>query len=94
MIATHAFLLLAVLSGVLGFHLGSNRFNRVTQVSMLFGTKKAAATRITISVDGKVIDCGDKPVNLRKELMANKVDVYPLKAKLTGMHLFCCLILF
>ena len=27
---------------------------------------------------------GEKSVNLRKELIANNVDIYPLKAKITG----------
>jgi ferredoxin len=56
---------------------------------MLFGgTKKKAtkqATSITIENKGnKVIECGDKAVNLRKELTAAKIDVYPLASKVTG----------
>jgi ferredoxin len=56
---------------------------------MIFGgTKKKAtkqATSITIENKGnKVIECGDKAVNLRKELTAAKIDVYPLTAKITG----------
>ena len=50
---------------------------------MMFGGKPKAAAKITIKVDNKVIECAG-PVNLRKELMANKVDVYPLAAKITG----------
>ena len=57
---------------------------RHTSVSMLFGGGKKASKQVTITADGKVYECGAGPVNLRKELMANKVDVYPLKAKITG----------
>jgi ferredoxin len=52
-----------------------------SDLSMMFG-KKAAG--ISIKVDGKTITSGEKSVNLRKELIANNVDVYPLKAKITG----------
>ena len=52
----------------------------------MFGAKKPAA-KITIKVDNKVIECAG-PVNLRKELIANKVDVYPLAAKITGTFIF------
>lgn len=48
---------------------------------MMFGKK---ALDVTIKVDGKTITSFEKSVNLRKELMANKVDIYPLKAKITG----------
>jgi hypothetical protein len=68
-------------------------FRRQTSLSMMFGGKKTA-TKIIINVDGKVIDCGDKPVNLRKELMANKIDVYPLRAKITGMNFDSFIIFF
>ena len=54
-----------------------------SSLSMMFGGKPKAAAKITIKVDNKVIECAG-PVNLRKELMANKVDVYPLAAKITG----------
>ena len=37
-----------------------------------------------IKVDGKTIESSEKTVNLRKELQNNKVDVYPLRAKITG----------
>lgn len=59
-----------------------------------FGKKDAAppaskGKSFVITVDGKAITCGDdkngeKVMNLRKILIANKIDVYPLKAKLTG----------
>ena len=54
---------------------------RISNLSMMFGKK---AVDITIKVDGKTITSFEKSVNLRKELMANKVDIYPLKAKITG----------
>lgn len=59
-----------------------------------FGGKAAAAAADTkksfsITVDGKDIivgdeKSGDKVTNLRKILLNNKVDVYPLRAKITG----------
>lgn len=51
-----------------------------SQLNMMFGAKKA---RVVINVDGKTIEC-EGAVNLRKELIANKIDVYPFKAKITG----------
>ena len=39
---------------------------------------------LEIKADGKVITVAEKEVNLRKALQANKVDVYPLRAKITG----------
>ena len=60
-----------------------NRSKKHTSnLSMMFGNKKAAG--ISIKVDGKTIVSGEKSVNLRKELIANNVDIYPLKAKITG----------
>ena len=44
----------------------------------------SVAARIVIKVDGKTIDVAEKSVNLRKTLQANKIDVYPLVAKVTG----------
>jgi ferredoxin len=38
----------------------------------------------SISVDGKTIAADGKAINLRRELMKNNIDVYPLKAKITG----------
>ena len=55
--------------------------SRSSSLSMMFGKK---ALEVSIKVDGKTIVAFDKSVNLRKELMANKVDIYPLKAKVTG----------
>jgi ferredoxin len=54
---------------------------RSSSLSMMFGKK---ALEVSIKVDGKTIVAFEKSVNLRKELMANKVDIYPLKAKVTG----------
>lgn len=51
---------------------------------MFGGGAKAAAKKVSITVDGKVIESDEKAVNLRKELMKNNIDVYPLRAKLTG----------
>jgi len=48
----------------------------------LFGNK--ASSKVSIKVDGKTITSDEKTVNLRKELMKNNVDVYPLRAKITG----------
>lgn len=50
---------------------------------MMFG-KPQASSKVTITVDGKVIESSEKTVNLRKELMKNNIDVYPLRAKITG----------
>lgn len=63
------------------FHRSIDSRRNRSDLSMMFG-KKAAG--ISIKVDGKTIVSGEKTVNLRKELIANKVDVYPLKAKITG----------
>ena len=65
------------------FFMQPNRSKKHTSnLSMMFGNKKAAG--ISIKVDGKTIVSGEKSVNLRKELIANNVDIYPLKAKITG----------
>jgi ferredoxin len=42
------------------------------------------AFAISINVDGKTIAAEGKSINLRRELMKNNIDVYPLKAKITG----------
>ena len=62
---------------------------RVSQVNMLFGggnkPANAKGGKIVITVDGgKVIESSEASVNLRKVLMENKVDVYPLKGKLSN----------
>jgi len=48
------------------------------------GKKKEVPQKVVINVDNKSIVCEEASVNLRKTLMANKIDVYPLKAKITG----------
>lgn len=63
------------------FKVSSVSRDRNTNLSMMFGKK---ALEVSIKVDGKTIVAFEKSVNLRKELMANKVDIYPLKAKITG----------
>ena len=55
---------------------------RISQLNMMFGGNKSSS-KVVINVDGKTIECSGA-VNLRKELIANKIDVYPLKAKITG----------
>ena len=52
---------------------------------MMFGFgKPQVSNKVTITVDGKVIESAEKTVNLRKELMKNNIDVYPLRVKITG----------
>jgi ferredoxin len=51
---------------------------------MLFGGGAKKKQPTVITVDSKVINVGNESVNLRKTLQANGVDVYPLKAKITG----------
>ena len=53
-------------------------------IKMMFGGGKKASKSVVITVDGKTLNCGDAPVNLRKTLQANKIDVYPLLSKVTG----------
>ena len=45
---------------------------------------KGKKGKFTITVDGKQITDVEGPVNLRKVLQANKIDVYPLASKFTG----------
>ena len=61
----------------------SNRQSSET-IKMMFGGGKKASKSVVITVDGKTLNCGDAPVNLRKTLQANKIDVYPLLSKVTG----------
>ena len=58
-------------------------YSRAGNLHMIFG-KPQVAKKVTITVDGKVIESSEKTVNLRKELMKNNIDVYPLRAKITG----------
>jgi hypothetical protein len=61
------------------------RVNRKSDLNMMFGIGgKKEDAEIVIKADGKTIKCYEKSVNLRKELIANGLDVYPLKAKITG----------
>ena len=56
-------------------------------VRMMFGIgKKTAPAKksVQVTVDGKVLTSTEPSVNLRKFLIANGIDVYPLKAKITG----------
>jgi hypothetical protein len=62
---------------------------RTTSQLYLFGNK--ASSKVVIKVDGKTITSDEKTVNLRKELMKNNVDVYPLRAKITGNNNYDCL---
>jgi hypothetical protein len=56
-----------------------------------FGYKAAApkqpsnSKKVTIKVGGRVLE-SDEPVNLRKILQSNKVDVYPLAGKLSNWY--------
>ena len=52
----------------------------------MFGSfkKKDTPKKVVIEVDNKVITSEEASVNLRKTLIANNIDVYPLKAKITG----------
>eukprot|EP01035_Chromulina_nebulosa_P017472 gene17472-23024_t len=60
--------------------------NKVNGLSMIFGGLKAKTTsnKISIKVDGKVIESSEKTVNLRRILIDNNIEVYPLKAKVLG----------
>jgi ferredoxin len=77
---------LALIAGASAFFRTTASSRVQSGMSMMFGggKKTAAAQKVVINVDNKVIESAEKTVNLRKELIANKVDVYPLKAKLTG----------
>jgi ferredoxin len=82
------FLLLVIvlicLSSITSFN--NNKYvglRRISNLNMMFGGSKSSGKGIVINVDGKKIECSGA-VNLRKELIANKIDVYPLKAKITG----------
>lgn len=59
--------------------------SRSSNLNMMFGGgKKKSGGKFTIKVDGKTITDVEGPVNLRKVLQANKIDVYPLASKFTG----------
>ena len=62
------------------------KYNSINMMFNFGGSKKESSSggKIVITVDGKTIESSEKSVNLRKELMKNNVDVYPLRAKITG----------
>jgi hypothetical protein len=72
------------------FHLSPTTPLRPNSLQMIlnFGKKADSALSskkgVEVTVDKKVITSAETPVNLRKLLMANGVDVYPLRAKITG----------
>ena len=66
------------------FHIKISNAYRHNSMKMLFGGgAKKASGKVVIKVDGKTIEA-EGSVNLRKELQKNNVDVYPLRAKITG----------
>lgn len=70
----------------------TNRFHQNSNKLNMFGSKKVE--KIVIIADGKTIQTDEKTVNLRKELQNNNIDVYPLRAKITGiLNMMICLIL-
>ena len=77
-----AFVCLLLLQAAAAFHIGG-RFV-AGRMSMLFGGGNKGGGKVVIKVDGKTIESSEKSVNLRKELIANGIDVYPLRAKITG----------
>ena len=80
---------LIIWSPVCAFQLrnNGNHFRRnINRINMMFGMKKESASggKVVITVEGKTIESTEKNVNLRKELIKNNIDVYPLRAKITG----------
>jgi len=71
------FIVVALVSMVQGFVVKPASILRIRPNSAIF-------MGVTIKVDGKVIESAEKTVNLRKTLIENKIDVYPLAAKITG----------
>ena len=59
-------------------------FFRTSSIARQVTTQRSSLSMLDIKVDNKVITTSEKTVNLRKTLQANKVDVYPLRAKITG----------
>lgn len=65
----------------------SMRPNRLSssRLSMIFGKKAAPVQKkVSVTVDGKRIESDQASVNLRRLLIDNNIDVYPLKAKILG----------
>ena len=58
------------------------KFGRFIGCGRMYAGGKLAA--FNIKVDGKVVEIDTSKANLRKELMKKNIDVYPLKAKITG----------
>ena len=59
-------------------------FFRTSSIARHVTTQRSSLSMLDIKVDNKVVTTSEKTVNLRKTLQANKVDVYPLRAKITG----------
>lgn len=80
-----ALLLVYSFTGSLAFFVPMTSSHSHLKLSMIFGKAAAKPTnqKIVITVDNKVIE-SSQPCNLRKVLLDNKVDVYPLVAKVTG----------
>ena len=80
--------ILALVLTTQSFSSGGSRRSRSSSLSMLFGMKKKTGGgkggAITIKVDGKTINAEGKNLNLRKVCQDNKIDVYPLKTKISG----------
>jgi hypothetical protein len=84
-----ALLLLALVATVSAFT-SALRLSSRQGLQMLGGfgflkpaNKSPAPQKVVIKVDGRTLESED-PVNLRKILQANKVDVYPLRGKLSN----------
>jgi ferredoxin len=60
--------------------------NSDSKLSMIFGRSSSSNqnSKVVVKVDGKTIESDQKSVNLRRLLIDNNVDVYPLKAKVLG----------
>jgi ferredoxin len=98
MLALRVVLLLALLGASLAFFLPAAAPQQRTKGGMtmlnLFNAKKSAGAggkqkTFTITVQQKfykdaelVVEGAGTPVNLRKELMKNKIDIYPLQGKI------------
>lgn len=86
--AVASFLVPAPLAGVTSVQQQQTRRGDMTMLGM-FGRKTAASKKtFTITVQQKFykeaeleVEAG-APVNLRKELMKNKIDIYPLQGKI------------
>lgn len=70
------------------------RYN--SNLNMIFGKKVESKQggKIVIKVDGRSIESDQKSVNLRRILIDENIDVYPLKAKVLGTFITSIVILF